>query len=93
MFASNSNLKTAVVKAILVACGLFVAIGSFGCDTYGLGAGLGSYFDASGLIGDTLDYRHDVMDWSAQSWSDVILGNDYVSYDTWDTYDMTYPWY
>lgn len=91
MFASNNNLKSAVVKAILVVYGLFVAAGSFGCDTYGLG-GYGG-FDPSYLIAGSNAYAHDVMDWSAQSWSDVILYDDYSSYDTWVEDGLTYPNY
>jgi hypothetical protein len=90
MFATNNNLKNAAVKAILVVCGLFVVAGSFGCDTYG---GYYGGFDPSYLIAGSNDYAHDVMDWSAQSWSDVILYDDYIPYSTWDANDLTYPNY
>ena len=91
MSNANGNLKGTAVKAILVVCGLFVAATSFGCDMYGLGSfGL---FDPSYLIGSTDAYRNDVMDWSAQAWSDVILYDDYIPYDVWDANDLTYPYY
>ena len=91
MFGSNSNLKSAAMKAILVVCGLFVAAASLGCDLYGLGSV--GWYDPSYLIGGSNAYAHDVMDWSAQAWSDVILYDDYIPYDVWDANDLTYPYY
>ena len=78
MFASNHNLKNAVVKVILMVCGLLVAAGGLGCDTTGLMNGLGvlgtgSSFDPTSIIQSVIGYRQEVMDWSNSGWDDYIL--------------------
>ncbi len=88
MSATRISTSHSAVKVLLAVVGLAILAAGTGCDVYGLGG-----YSPLGLIGDTLGYRNDVMDWSAQAWSDVILYDDYIPYDTWDAYDMTYPWY
>lgn len=92
MNASINNPNRAVAKVLFAVAALTLLVAGTGCDVYGLGSGLGG-FDPSGMIGGSIDYAHDVMDWSAQSWSDVILYDDYIPYSTWDAYDLTYPNY
>ncbi len=90
MNANNTNPNNVARTACFALIGLALLVIAAGCDTYGFGYG---GYDAYGLFSDSLAYRNDVMDWSAQSWSDVILYDDYIPYSTWDAYDLTYPNY
>jgi hypothetical protein len=72
---ANMMRRMAVVGVLLV--GLSMACG---CDMYGT-TGYGyttwypdtTYYDPTWEIQSVIDYRQDVMDWSAAGWSDYIL--------------------
>jgi len=86
---SAIHTNNAVKKAIFALVGLAILAAGTGCDSLGLGnllgydlGGLGfggygfpdtTYYDPYYDIQSVIDYRQDVMDWSADAWSDYIL--------------------
>jgi hypothetical protein len=86
---ANMMRRLAVVSVVLV------ALGSAGCDEYGLlgggyGYGLGySYYNPYDLIQSSYDYRSQVMDNSATAWDQYITG-DYYGGDNDDYSTPTY---
>jgi hypothetical protein len=64
MFASKNKVKSAVLTAILVVGGLFVAANSVGCD---------SYYDPYWDINSAAWYRQAETDYWADMWDYEIL--------------------